>query len=130
MDFLNEQKVLEIFQSGFKRLHSTESALLRVFNDIFLATDAGQCVILVLLDLTAAFDTVDHDILVARKRHLASDLSCTVKLNTTPFEEHIHDWLDVDLILAPKPSIKNKVTGMQRDFEKNARGLVRRASRT
>lgn len=46
MDFLNQQKVLEIFQSGFKRLHSTESALLRVFNDVFLATDSGHYVIL------------------------------------------------------------------------------------
>lgn len=42
-----------MFQSGFKTLHSTESALLKVFNDIFLATDSGDCVILVLLDLTA-----------------------------------------------------------------------------
>ena len=66
MDFLNKQNILEIFQSGFKTLHSTESALLRVFNDIFLATDSGHCVVLVLLDLTAAFDTVDHDILITR----------------------------------------------------------------
>lgn len=70
MDFLNEQNVLEIFQSGFKTLHSTESALLRVFNNIFLATGTGHCVILVLLDLTAAFDTVDHDILIARLEQL------------------------------------------------------------
>ena len=65
MDFLNEQNVLEIFQPGFKTLHSTESALLRVFN-VFLATDSGHCAILVLLELTAAFDTVDHDILIDR----------------------------------------------------------------
>ena len=52
---------IEIFQSG---LHSTKSALLRVFNDKFLATDSGHCVVLVLLDLTAAFDTVDHEILI------------------------------------------------------------------
>uniref|UniRef100_A0A671UFZ1 Reverse transcriptase domain-containing protein n=1 Tax=Sparus aurata TaxID=8175 RepID=A0A671UFZ1_SPAAU len=66
MAFLEEHIILEVFQSGFKTLHSTESALLRVFNDIFLATDSGDCVILVLLDLTAAFDTVDHDILITR----------------------------------------------------------------
>ena len=64
--FLEEHNILEVFQSGFKTLHSTESALLRVFNDIFLATDSGDCVILVLLDLTAAFDTVDHDTLISR----------------------------------------------------------------
>uniref|UniRef100_A0A8C5AN71 Reverse transcriptase domain-containing protein n=1 Tax=Gadus morhua TaxID=8049 RepID=A0A8C5AN71_GADMO len=66
MDYINGQNIIEIFQSGFKTLHSTESALLRVFNDIFLATDSGHSVVLVLLDLTAAFDTVDLDILIAR----------------------------------------------------------------
>uniref|UniRef100_A0A8C9Y8D9 Reverse transcriptase domain-containing protein n=1 Tax=Sander lucioperca TaxID=283035 RepID=A0A8C9Y8D9_SANLU len=70
MVFLNEQNILEIFQSGFKTLHSTESALLRVFNDIFLATDSGLVSILVLLDLSAAFDTIDHTILLQRLEHL------------------------------------------------------------
>lgn len=40
-----KQIILEVFQSGFKTLHCKESALLRVFNDIFLATDPGKCVI-------------------------------------------------------------------------------------
>ncbi len=66
MAYLKDHNILEVFQSGFKTLHSTESALLKVFNDILLATDAGDCVILVLLDLTAAFDTVDHEILISR----------------------------------------------------------------
>uniref|UniRef100_A0A3B3HT18 Reverse transcriptase domain-containing protein n=1 Tax=Oryzias latipes TaxID=8090 RepID=A0A3B3HT18_ORYLA len=64
--FLEENSILEVFQSGFKPRHSTESALLRVSNDIFLATDAGHHVVLVLLDLAAAFDTVDHQILLSR----------------------------------------------------------------
>ena len=66
MAFLEEHNILEVFQSGFKTLHSTESALLRAFNNMFLATDSVDCVILVLLDLTAAFDTVDHKILISR----------------------------------------------------------------
>ncbi|MBN3306707.1 RCL1 protein, partial [Amia calva] len=66
MAFLTDHNILEVFQSGFKTLHSTESALFKVFNNIFLATDSGDCVILVLLDLTAAFDTVDHEILISR----------------------------------------------------------------
>uniref|UniRef100_A0A3B4X257 Reverse transcriptase domain-containing protein n=1 Tax=Seriola lalandi dorsalis TaxID=1841481 RepID=A0A3B4X257_SERLL len=66
MSFLEEHDILEVFQSGFKSLHSTESALLRVFNDILLTCDSGECAVLVLLDLTAAFDTVDHDILISR----------------------------------------------------------------
>ena len=56
----------ELFQSAYKQLHSAETALLRVHNDILLALDNHQSVILLLLDLSAAFDTVDHKILLNR----------------------------------------------------------------
>lgn len=58
--YLDGYSLLEVFQSGFKSNHSTESTLLRVFNDLFLATDTGDW------DLTAAFDTVDKKILISR----------------------------------------------------------------
>ena len=80
MAFLKDYSVLEVFQSGFKSLHSTESALLRVFNYIFLATDSGDRVILVLLDLTAAFDTVDHAILYLAYRTFCVSLGHSVLL--------------------------------------------------
>ena len=67
--FLTVHAIHEVFQSGFKALHSTESALLKVFNDLLLTTDAGQSAVLVLLDLSAAFDTVDHTILLSRLEH-------------------------------------------------------------
>lgn len=63
-NFLDEHKILEVFQSGFKTHHSTESPLLRVFNYILLAAASGDCVLLVLVDL-AAFDTADHEILIS-----------------------------------------------------------------
>lgn len=50
----------EILQSSYKRFHSCETALIRVQNDILEAIDGKKCVLLVLLDLSAAFDTVDH----------------------------------------------------------------------
>uniref|UniRef100_A0A8C6M8E0 Reverse transcriptase domain-containing protein n=1 Tax=Nothobranchius furzeri TaxID=105023 RepID=A0A8C6M8E0_NOTFU len=64
MSFLQEWETGEVFQSGFKPFHSTESALLKVLDDILLASDSD--VVLVLLDLTSAFDTVDHSILINR----------------------------------------------------------------
>ena len=42
---------------------------MRIHNDFLRAIDDGKCVILVLLDLSAAFDTVDHDILISRLKH-------------------------------------------------------------
>ncbi len=67
--FFDANIILDTFQSGFRTNHSTESALLRVLNDILLSVDSGDSVILMLLDLSAAFDTVDHSILLSRLVH-------------------------------------------------------------
>ncbi len=53
-------------QSAYQKYHSTETALVKVHNDIMEVVDGGSCVILVLLDISAAFDTVDHEILLYR----------------------------------------------------------------
>ena len=57
-------KLLPARQSAYRRFHSTETAVAIVHNDIVRVTDAGQITVLVLLDLSAAFDTVDHGVLL------------------------------------------------------------------
>ena len=53
-------------QSAYKKCHSTETALLKIHNDILASLDNKHCIILASLDLSAAFDTVDHTILLHR----------------------------------------------------------------
>ena len=49
-------------QSAYRSLHSTETALLKVQNDVISALDEGSVVVLLMLDLSSAFDTIDHHI--------------------------------------------------------------------
>ena len=60
VDHLKVNGLYEVFQSAYRQLHSTETALLRVHNDLLQAVDSHGGAILVLLDLSAAFDTIDH----------------------------------------------------------------------
>ena len=53
------------FQSAYKVGHSTETALLSIKNEIHLSLSKGMPTALVLLDLSAAFDTIDHDTLLS-----------------------------------------------------------------
>jgi len=66
VNYLTEHNLLPVHQSAYRKFHSTETALLKVFNDLLQATDQGQVLALCLLDLTAAFDTVDHHVLLQR----------------------------------------------------------------
>ena len=58
--------LLEPLQSAYKQFHSCETALLKVQNDILMAMDKQKVSILLLLDLSAAFDTVNYSLLLGR----------------------------------------------------------------
>ena len=56
----------EPLQSAYRSGHSTETALLKVTNDILLNMDTQEVTLLTLLDLSAAFDTIPHNLFVER----------------------------------------------------------------
>ena len=58
--------IYPLFQSSYRQYHSTETALLRVMNNILLKINPHHVTLLVLLDLSTAFDKVSHDVLLDR----------------------------------------------------------------
>ena len=56
-------------QSAYRKFHSSETALLYAQTDILTSLDAGHFTALLLLNLSAAFDTIDHSILTHRLQH-------------------------------------------------------------
>jgi len=54
------------FQSAYRSGHSTEMALLHVMNQVYSAADEKHATALVALDISAAFDTINHDVLIDR----------------------------------------------------------------
>ena len=65
-NYMTISQLHEPMQSAYRACHSTETALVRVQNDILRTRDQGGATILVLLNYSAAFDTIDHSILLSR----------------------------------------------------------------
>ena len=63
---MTNNNLYEELQSSYSKSHSTETALTCVHDDILRAIDDNKSVLLIMFDLSAAFDTVDHDVLLER----------------------------------------------------------------
>ena len=85
LQHINCKKLLSDFQSAYRPHHSTETALLKITNDLLSAMDDGNISVLVLLNLSAAFDTIDHEILLHRLH------------NVFGFEDTVLSWFQLYL---------------------------------
>ena len=61
---LDKNNLSNFNQSASKPLHSTKTALLKIHNDICMSMDSGKTTALVLLDLSAFFDTLNHSSII------------------------------------------------------------------
>ena len=67
---LDVHNLCEPCQSAYRAGHSTETALVKVYNNMLCMVDDRQYILLVLLDLSTAFDTIDHDAMIHRLKNL------------------------------------------------------------
>ena len=77
---LSSYNLMPKLQSAYRKFHSSKTALLYVQNDILASLDAGHSTALLLLNLSAAFDTIDHSILTHRLQHWFGILSTALNL--------------------------------------------------
>ena len=66
MNYLNNSNLLPTHQSAYRRHHSAETAVTKVYSDILGAADDGKVSLFILLDLSAAFDSVDYSVFLKR----------------------------------------------------------------
>ena len=64
IDHCDSNNLLPDFQSAYRKNYRTETSLIKITNDILWAMEKQKATIMILLDLSAAFDTVDHNILI------------------------------------------------------------------
>jgi len=95
-------------QSAYRAFHSTETAVTKIINDLLLAVDSGQPSVLLSLDISAAFDSLDHERLLQRATEIFGVTG------------HVHEWLRLYLsgrtsyvsVGGVRSDTKNCVTGV------------------
>ena len=81
--YMEANDMCDPFQSAYRAEPSTETSLMKVHKDIALGLDGRGVVVLVLLDLSAAFDTVNHAILLEQMR-------CVLRVEGVPWIGLLH----------------------------------------
>ena len=105
---LSENNLLEINQSAYRQNHSTETALLHVLDKLLINADRRLVSVLALLDLSAAFDTLDHDIMLKRL-HITFGLDGIV---LKWFESYLHNRSQTVIIDNEKSDTSNLKYGV------------------
>jgi len=90
LDHLNASKLLPDLQSAYRAHHSSETAVIKVLADTLKALDGGDLAMLTLLDLSAAFDTVDHGILLRRLETSYGLQGCVLKWFSSYVDRQTH----------------------------------------
>ena len=91
---LQENNLCNPFQSAYRTGHSTETTLLHVVNDLLNTMDEDKISVLLLLDLSAAFDTIDHQILLSRLETVFSIHSTVLQW----FRSYL--WTEINALLS------------------------------
>ena len=100
------------FQSAYRKGHSTETALLRIQNDILRSLDKSRGVLVVSIDLSAALDTIDHDILASRLHERMGITGSALRL-IGPYLSHRQQTVSVN---GESSSARELVMGHHRDL--------------
>lgn len=80
-DHINNYSLIPDVQSGFRKGYSCATALLHIVDDIFRATDDGMCTLLVMLDFSRAFDTLNHELLIHILSYIGFSENASLMIN-------------------------------------------------
>lgn len=103
VSYLTMHSLLDPYQSAYKKNHSTQTALLKLTEDIYDCIDDSEITLLVLLDFSKAFDTVNHKLLLAKLKILGfQDRTCdwissylTGRSQRVETENESSEWADI-----------------------------------
>ena len=93
----------EVCQSAYRTCHSTETALLKIISDLCCAMEEDHCVFLVMLDLSAASDTVNHETLLQRMEKMYGVQEEALAWLSSYFTDHSQSIIIQDSMSTHKP---------------------------